>query len=211
MPNLPLAFSLMFFLSGCSSLPDVLTVNQRMENQNQFQTLSPNALGYNQKNTPTLVKNINHYVRGIMHGLVDNLQYVTNETPIGVASFVFVDSKLDKTSVLGQQISESFMHEIHQFGIPVVDYKVTDFIRITNDGDFIFSRDVNELSDKVAIDYILSGTIVRHQAGYLINARIIGLQSKAIVASAQGFIPSDVANALTNFQQKSGVLLIQGD
>jgi len=211
MPNLPLAFSLMFFLSGCSSLPDVLTVNQRMENQNQFQTLSPNALGYNQKNTPTLVKNINHYVRGIMHGLVDNLQYVTNKTPIGVASFVFVDSKLDETSVLGQQISESFMHEIHQFGIPVVDYKVTDFIRITNDGDFIFSRDVNELSDKVAIDYILSGTIVRHQAGYLINARIIGLQSKAIVASAQGFIPSDVANALTNFQQKSGVLLIQGD
>ena len=211
MPNLPLAFSLMFFLSGCSSLPDVLTVNQRMENQNQFQTLSPNALGYNQKKTPTLVKNINHYVRGIMHGLVDNLQYVTNETPIGVASFVFVDSKLDETSVLGQQISESFMHEIHQFGIPVVDYKVTDFIRITNDGDFIFSRDVNELSDKVAIDYILSGTIVRHQAGYLINARIIGLQSKAIVASAQGFIPSDVANALTNFQQKSGVLLIQGD
>ena len=103
------------------------------------------------------------------------------------------------------------MHEIHQFGIPVVDYKVTDFIRITNEGDFIFSRDVNELSDQVAIDYILSGTIVRHQAGYLINARIIGLQSKAIVASAQGFIPNDVAKALTDFQQNSGVLLIQGD
>ena len=64
---------------------------------------------------------------------------------------------------------------------------------ITNDGDFIFSRDVKELSDKIAIDYILSGTIVKHQGGYLINARIIGIQSKAVVASAQGFIPNKVA------------------
>jgi TolB-like protein len=210
MKNLSISALLILILAGCSIQPETISPNHNTVKNNQFQTISSNALGYNQQSDKRLVKNINHYVRGIMHGLVDNLQYVTNKTPIGVASFVFVDSKLDKTSILGQQISESFMHEIHQFGIPVVDYKVTDYVRVTNEGDFVFSRDVNELAEKIAIDYILSGTIVKHQGGYLINARIIGLQSKAIVASAQGFIPNDVAEALTYFQQNSGVLLIQG-
>jgi len=210
MKNLSISALLIMILAGCSSRDETASAYQNTTSSSQFQTVSSNALGYNQQDDKRLVKNINHYVRGIMHGLVDNLQYVSNKTPIGVASFVFVDSQLDKTSILGQQISESFMHEIHQFGIPVVDYKVTDFVRVTNDGDFIFSRNVNELADRISIDYILSGTIVKHQGGYLINARIIGLESKAIVASAQGFIPNNVAEALTNFQQDSGVLLIQG-
>jgi len=210
MKNLSISALLIMILAGCSSQNETASAYQNTTSSSQFQTVGSNALGYNQQDDKRLVKNINHYVRGIMHGLVDNLQYVSNKTPIGVASFVFVDSQLDKTSILGQQISESFMHEIHQFGIPVVDYKVTDFVRVTNEGDFIFSRNVNELADRISIDYILSGTIVKHQGGYLINARIIGLESKAIVASAQGFIPNNVAEALTNFQQDSGVLLIQG-
>ncbi|MFT4925019.1 MAG: TolB-like protein [Phenylobacterium sp.] len=151
-------------------------------------------------------KNINDYVRGMMHQLVSNLQYVNNQTPIGVSSFVSLDSNLKETSLLGYQLAESFIHEIHQVGIPVIDYKTMDFIRVTAQGDFIFSRDFLELQSAVPIQYILTGTVVKHQGGYLLNARIIGLVSKAVVASAQGFIPHRVANTLIRSDGSDGIM-----
>ncbi|MFT5852076.1 MAG: hypothetical protein ACI87J_002052, partial [Colwellia sp.] len=36
----------------------------------------------------------------------------------------------------------------------------------------------------------------KHQGGYLVNARVVGITSKAVVASAQSFIPVHVAKAL---------------
>ena len=158
-----------------------------------------------------MIKNINNYVRGIMHKLVDNIHYINDKTPIGVASFIFLDSSYKESNLLGNQISESFMHEVHQFGIPVIDFKATDYIRVTEAGDFIFSRDFLELKDELPIKYVLAGTLVKHQDGYIVNARIIGLTSKAIVASAQGFIPNAVADALMPIgMSNDGIMLMQG-
>ena len=157
------------------------------------------------------VKNINHFVRGIMHNLVNNIHYVNDKTPIGVASFVFLDRSFAKSTLLGNQIAESFMHEVHQFGIPVIDFKTTDFLRVTEHGDFVFSRDFLELEDELPIKYVLAGTLVKHESGYIVNARIIGLTSKAIVASAQGFIPNDIAEAIMPSQHTDGILLMQGE
>lgn len=158
-----------------------------------------------------VVKNINHFVRGIMHNLVNNIHYVNDKTPIGVASFIFLDRSFAKSTLLGNQIAESFMHEVHQFGIPVIDFKTTDFLRVTDQGDFVFSRDFLELEDELPIKYVLAGTLVKHQSGYLVNARIIGLTSKAIVASAQGFIPNDIAEAIMPSQHTDGIMLMQGE
>jgi TolB-like protein len=117
-------------------------------------------------------------------------------TPIAVASFVQFDSTLMRTDILGNQIAESFIHELRQFGLPVVDYKVTGAIRITPRGDFAFSRDVMELASDQSIGYILSGTITRSRGGVVVNARIVGLQSKVVVASTKQFIPGFVLNSL---------------
>ncbi len=166
---------------------------------------------WRQSHGTPMVKNINHFVRGIMHSLVDNVHYINDKTPIGVASFIYLDGAYNESGLLGNQIAESFMHEVHQFGIPVIDYKTTDYIRVTESGDFIFSRDFLELKDELPIKYVLAGTLVKHQAGILVNARIIGLTSKAIVASAQGFIPNAVAEALMPSKEHDGILLLQGD
>ncbi|MFT4927341.1 MAG: TolB-like protein [Phenylobacterium sp.] len=156
-------------------------------------------------------KNITHYVRGIMHDLVDNLHYVNDKTPIGVTSFVFLDSDLDQSDLLGKQIAESFIHEVHQFGIPVIDYKTTDYIRVTKTGDFIFSRDFLDLKEEQPIKYVLAGTLVKHRGGLLVNARIIGLLSKAVVASAQAFIPESITDGLLPSVSKTKVGLMQGE
>lgn len=156
-------------------------------------------------------KTINHYVRGIMHDLVENMQYVSHETPLAVTSFIYLDGDYNSSGLLGNQIAESFIHEIHKFGIPVVDYKTSDYIRVTRGGDYVFSRDFLELSGDAPIKYVLGGTMSKYNGGYLVNARVVGIESKAVVATAQSFIPSRVANALSDSSLNDGIPLIEGD
>jgi TolB-like protein len=141
------------------------------------------------------------------------MEYLSDKTTIGVTSFVMLDSDLQKTNLLGMQLAESFVHEMHKFRIPVIDYKATDYIRVTEEGDFFLSRDFLELKNKALLDYILTGTMVKHRGGYLVNARIIGMKSKAVVATAQSLIPFYVADALlpSSGGRTDGVRLIQGD
>ncbi len=65
--------------------------------------------------------------------MVENLQYVSEQTPLAVSSFIFLDEDYNDGSLLGNQIAESFMHELHSFGVPVIDFKTTDYMRVTSD------------------------------------------------------------------------------
>lgn len=161
-------------------------------------------------------QNVNFYVRRLMQDLVANLQYVNSTTPVAVTSFVLLDSDYRETNLLGNQIAESLIHEIHKFGIPVIDFKTSHAITVNDQGDFIFSRDGKDLSSELPIHYVFGGTMVKHLDGYLINARVVGLSSKAVVASAQSLIPTDVGNALIESVKKQknkgkkAVSLVQG-
>ena len=192
------------FLAGCSSMDEHdLQTTQSIEDVNnqgvvyQFPE-SPQELMSDEDifNNEPLTRDINFYMRGLMQGLTSNLQHVSSETPVAVTSFIYLDGDEDKASLLGNQISESLMHEIHKVGIPVLDYKVTDYLRVTEHGDFIMTRDFNQLSDKLMIKYVVTGNLVKHQGGYLVNARVVDILTKTIVGSGQSFIPSTVASAV---------------
>lgn len=157
-----------------------------------------------------LTKHIGDYVKNLTQDLVSNMDYVTQETPIGVTHFALLDSDLQHTNLLGRQMAESFMHEMHKFRIPVIDFKATDYIRVTEHGDFVLSRDYLELSDKAVIEYILTGTLAKHQGGYMVNARVIGMQSKAVVASAQTLVPFYVVDALMPSHEGSDDMWVDG-
>lgn len=142
-------------------------------------------------------KNINDYAQGLMQELLANLQYVNEGTPIAVSDFVYLDGDFNTSDLLGKQLSQAFSHEAHKLGIPVVDYKLTGFIRVSPNGDFALSKDYLELNDDLPIRYILTGTLVEDRDSIIVNARIVGVESKAIVASAQGLIPSYVTKELS--------------
>lgn len=173
---------------------------------------SANAL----HNLPAPERNINFYVRGLMQDLISNLQFVNETTPVAVTSFVMLDSDYQSATLLGNQIAESLVHEIHKFGIPVIDFKTSSTIQIDEQGDYIFSRNPEKMTEDLPIHYVFGGTMVKHQGGYLVNARVVGLNSKAVVASAQSFIPSAVSNALIdhgrkqNNKAKKSISLVQG-
>jgi len=143
-----------------------------------------------------LTKHIGDYVKNMAQDLIANMEYVNNKTPIGVTHFALLDTDLQKTDLLGRQMAESFVHELHKFRVPVIDFKATEYIRITDEGDFVLSRDYLELSSSLPIEYVLTGTMTKHQGGVLVNARILGMESRAVVATAQMLVPFYVVDAL---------------
>jgi TolB-like protein len=220
---LPLGFGCSQTHSGMNSHPSHAAANNSKQLANEqrdvatpmadnhvFQSGLTQYNNYTVSNT-AMRKNINHYVRGIMQDMAENLQYVNQKTPLAVSSFVFLDDDYNDASLLGNQIAESFMHELHSFGVPVIDFKTTDFMRVTPSGDFVLSRDYLELNQEQNFNYVLAGTLVNHQGGVLVNARIIGLTSKAVVGTAQGFIPQTVVDALNSSYRTDGILLKQAN
>lgn len=178
---------------------DDSTLASSMSFQNQFKQnfQYKNALATDVKRQENIQnskqRSINHYVRGLMQDLVANLQYVNSTTPVAVVSFVMLDSDYNDANLLGIQIAESLIHEVHKFGIPVIDFKTTGYIRVTEQGDFAFSKDYEDFSGQMPARYIVGGTMLKHTDGYLVNARIVGVKSQAVVASAQSFIPNSVS------------------
>ena len=176
-----------------------------------YQATRMSAQKMQQHYQPQVGVNVNHYVQGMMHDLVANLDMVKQGMIIGVTSFVYLDGAYDQTDLFGNQLSEGFMHEIHQFGLDVVDFKTTDFIRVTPKGDFVFSRDFMELREEQPIEYVLGGTLVQHQGGTLVNARIVSVASKKVLASAQSFVPQHVVSAIQPSSMPGKLYLKQGE
>ena len=231
-----ISISIVFLLTGCNltesagsifnkepekvgvketGITKITASSQSLQESKNFQAqYQPQLIGkMNNRfsfNSKIKTKNLNHYVRGLMQDLVENLEYVNESTPIAVTSFVFLDGSFESSNLLGNQIAESLIHEVHKFGIPVLDFKTTDYIRVTKTGDFILSRDFLELTPNLSIKYVVVGTLVNHQGGYLVNARIVGIKSKAVVASAQSFVPTHIADALLDSGQRDGIPIERG-
>jgi TolB-like protein len=157
-----------------------------------------------------LAKNIGDYVRNMAQDLVSNMEYVTERTPVAVTHFSLIDSDLKETNLLGYQIAESFTHEFHKFRMPVVEFKATQFIRVTDSGDFVMSRDFLDLNSPTPIQYVLTGTMTKHQGGYIINARMLGMESNVIVASSQMFVPFYVVDALIPSESSKAIEIVDG-
>lgn len=161
---------------------------------------------HDQKNQPSdeqpLSKDINFFIRGLMQDLVSNLSFVSDKTAVAVSSFVLLDGDYQTSNLLGLQISESLIHEVTKYGIPVIDFKATGDIEVTDSGDFFFSKDLSKLDGDLPILYVLGGTLVEQQGGYLVNARIVDVSSKAVVSSAQALIPADASHAILKHSKR---------
>lgn len=144
-----------------------------------------------------MAKNVNHYAKWIAQDLFANLDYPSNQDVFVISDFALLDSDLNETNHFGRQLTEALMHEVSRTGFSVIDTKATGFIRITEKGDVFFhSKDYTELSQKVPATNIIAGTLTKHQGGYLVNARVISMETMAMISSAQAFVPYDVVDAV---------------
>ena len=153
---------------------------------------------------------INDVVKGLAYQMLKSSTFVTPKTPVAVASFVDLKD-LESTNWLGNQLSENFVHELQRHGLIVVDFKTTGHIRVTKEGDYVFSRDWKELPERQIIDYVVTGTMMEQEGGIMVNARMIGMQSRVVVATAQSFIPDWVIGEQVdkdeNVHMKDGMII----
>ena len=179
---------------GIHYLPDSRDGQQRMEHgaNDPSLWLTPKQL-YKPDFTH---KSLSDYAEQLTMELMGNSRLLTSQSLIGVASFVRLDSTLNRSNVLGNQLAELFIGEIQQYGVSVVDFKATGDVRVRADGDFVFSRDVRELADDLAIDYVLSGTLIRNEKGVKVSARIVSTRNRVVVSTASLFIPHFVVEEL---------------
>ena len=149
-----------------------------------------NLNDWNQSQTGKHFKRVNEYAETLSMKLFDNIHSGSLYGTVAVTSFVNFDESLNNTNALGNQLAEGMIHELKKYGLTMVDFKNTDFVRITAAGDFAFSRDANDITSNQQIDYVLSGTLVRNPRGVVVQARIVHLGSNRVHASAKEFIPN---------------------
>ena len=141
-------------------------------------------------------KSLSDYTEQLTMKLMNNGRMLSSSSLIGVASFVRLDSTLNQTNVLGNQLAELFINEVQEYGISVVDFKTTGNISVRADGDFVFSRDARKLADDLSVEYVLSGTLIRNEKGVKVNARIVSMNNRVVVSTASQFIPHFVIEEL---------------
>lgn len=150
-------------------------------------------------------KSLADYAEQLSMQLVEKAKWLTTDSLIGVSSFVKLDQSLQTANVMGNQLSEYFISEIQAYGVSVIDFKLTDSLMVGSIGDFVFSREADELADELAMDYVLSGTMIQNNQGVIVNARIIDIKTKVVVSSAKVLIPQFVVGGLiTDYQMHSG-------
>jgi len=138
-------------------------------------------------------KTLVNYVEQMALDLADTLDLqnssADNPLNIGVTSLVTLDSTLNNSNQLGNQISETLIHQLQKFGYSVVDFKTMDVIDVNARGDFAFTRDMTKLNDDNMANYVLAGTLIYRRDGVAVNTRIINVKTKQIVASSRKLIP----------------------
>ncbi|GAA59635.1 flagellar protein FlgO [Pseudoalteromonas sp. BSi20652] len=142
-------------------------------------------------------KTLVNYVEQMALDLVDTLEFdVDTHTHINIAvtTLVDLDASLNKSNQLGNQISETLIHQLQKFGYSVVDFKTTQTIDVTSRGDFTFSRDIAKLSEDQMASHVLAGTLIYRHNGVVVNTRVINVQTKQIAASSRKLIPLYVLN-----------------
>jgi TolB-like protein len=185
------------FLSGCNNSPDSASLKEPVRNlveNNAYGVKKPTVSKYYDE---PIVKNVNHYAKWLMQDLFANIDFPSNDEVFVVSDIALLDSGLDATNHFGRQVTEAIMHEVNRTGFSVIDIKTSGFIRMTEQGDLFFqTKDYREMLKKTTATNIITGTMTRHRGGYLINARVIALETRALISSAQIFVPYDVVDAV---------------
>ena len=123
-----------------------------------------------------------------------------SDSRIAIATFASMPSLVESDKI-GLDIEERMIHEMQTRGFRIVDYKLTGSLKITEHGDFVYSRHVADLRRDYNINYFLTGVIENSADGFVIHARLVDAQSNLVVSSAQAFLGArDASRLLRDFQ-----------
>ncbi|GGW95079.1 FlgO family outer membrane protein [Alteromonas halophila] len=167
-------------LFGCQS--DTVSDQQRA----QAELVSQSPLG-----------NVEYHTYVLANELFDGLR-PNGQSRYAVTGFVPADTMAYNGNnqhplmMLGHQLEQGLITEATKRGFTTQEFKLTNDIIIGDDNDRVLSRDIAQLSSVERVDFYVTGTLVYQQSGAMVNARIINVRSKEVVAAATRFFPGEL-------------------
>lgn len=179
-------------LSGCASEPPATVMQQ--------ENMALPALGNMEYHTYVLANELFAQLRP------------SRQAKYAVVGFVPADSlefsaqNQDPLMMLGHQLEEGLITEATKRGYTTQEFKMTDDIIISESSDRVLTRDIEKLPGIERVDFYITGTIVRQQAGAMVNARVVNARTKDVVAAATRFFPEGLFWNAEKVTSRSGRL-----
>lgn len=148
---------------------------------------------------------IGEYVEQMATNMLESLNVPVETAVVGVASFVEFTDDLVSVNPLGNLLAENFIFELQQNGIPVVDYKIAQNVMVLANGDYVFSRNREQLNMDV-MSHVLTGSIIYNKQGLVVNARVVDLESKRVVSASKKVIPYFVLDSIIPASEKHAII-----
>lgn len=177
--KLTIAISLSLFALGCSQTPYEDVSSTTLVEANQDQTLT-----------------IHDHVTRIGNKLFKSSKHIKLKQGVAIGTFIPINklngNSLPSDDFLGHQIQESFVTVGTQAGLNIIEFKTTPAITFKENHDLMLSRDAKRVDESINAQYFLTGTYTEQEHSYIVNARIIDLETKTVVAAATDYIPLNV-------------------
>ncbi|MBO1254398.1 hypothetical protein J3L16_01720 [Alteromonas sp. 5E99-2] len=137
-------------------------------------------------------------VSNLVSDLMMNMRTSETQGNIIVTNFLRT-TQTDNSNVdsepLSYQLAEEFTNQLHRTGFHVIDFKITDSVRVTPKGDFMLSRDYIELNNNIDAQYVLVGSYDINSDGVIVYSRVVDIQSKAVLATSSTLLEHYTVNS----------------
>jgi len=197
-----LSLMLVFLLAGCSAITEELEAYQQSNNAEAVERESYIP--------PTEEGHFHSYVERLARQLFDTANMIDVNRSVLVGTFLPVNTlKADinpDLQSLGIQLQESFSTLATQAGLRVVEFKSLSGVMITDNADLMLSRELDKLDSRIQAQYLLTGTYVEQENSLIVNAKLISVNDKTLVAAATDYLPLNSLYSHSKIKIKDGLL-----
>jgi len=135
----------------------------------------------------------------------------TLQRQLAVSSFLPISSlSLQARSAqeveLANQLADSMLTEAVQRGYDAVDIRLRREVLLQPDHEQGFSRQLAELRQQHSARALLSGTYSVQEDGYVVNVRLIDIDSQRVLAAATDYIPDNVMWSAEKMRKRGNYL-----
>ncbi len=127
------------------------------------------------------VSNFKEGVQRISTNLLYGVEHPLNERIVVLTSLVGIDD-LEHSSSFGRLFSESLMTDFKLRGWRVIEYRGTDIVTLSKEGEFLLNR--GRLKDVPKEALVLVGTYGRYKEALVVNTRLIDLNANELLSAA---------------------------
>lgn len=142
------------------------------------------GLGFSPKNE------VNYFTQRVVNELVSRNDALRPDQPLVVSTPVLLGD-FGQSNALAAQLQQGMMAAFHLHQFNVVDLNVADSLRVTADGDFILSRDWQQLPTGLPVEHLVVSTMSLTPTGMAFNSRIVDVTNNRVVSAMHSFVSAE--------------------